>query len=152
MALFVLRICVSYKHWIILLSYKHWIMINFSQFVMQYSSGDWSHKHPENRLKHLKKEKPRFRGFCVLLERETRLELATPTLARLCSTNWAILAWSLILQSWCKNTSIILFHQVESKKKKKRQSCKPGSVLRLPWASIIDLGCYSRNTSIGLPS
>ena len=33
------------------------------------------------------KEKPRFRGFCMLLERETRLELATPTLARLCSTN-----------------------------------------------------------------
>ena len=32
---------------------------------------------------------------CVLLisiERQTRLELATPTLARLCSTNWAIAA------------------------------------------------------------
>ena len=26
-------------------------------------------------------------------ERKTRLELATPTLARLCSTNWAISAW-----------------------------------------------------------
>ena len=26
----------------------------------------------------------------VCLERETRLELATPTLARSCSTNWAI--------------------------------------------------------------
>ena len=88
----------------------------------------------------------------MLFERETRLELATPTLARLCSTNWAILAWSLNFQTWCKNTSIFLFHQEESKKKKKRQSCKPGSVLRLPWASIIDLGCYSRNTSIGLPS
>ena len=30
--------------------------------------------------------------FCWLLERKTRLELATPTLARLCSTNWAISA------------------------------------------------------------
>ena len=28
----------------------------------------------------------------LFVERETRLELATPTLARLCSTNWAILA------------------------------------------------------------
>ena len=28
--------------------------------------------------------------YCLNLERETRLELATPTLARSCSTNWAI--------------------------------------------------------------
>ena len=31
-------------------------------------------------------------GYLLPLERETRLELATPTLARLCSTNWATLA------------------------------------------------------------
>ena len=28
--------------------------------------------------------------YCKKMERETRLELATPTLARSCSTNWAI--------------------------------------------------------------
>ena len=31
--------------------------------------------------------------FCWLLEQKTRLELATPTLARLCSTNWATSAY-----------------------------------------------------------
>ena len=37
------------------------------------------------------------------LERQTRLELATPTLARLCSTNWAIAASVIsfrLLRSW----------------------------------------------------
>gem|GEM_PF-919298 len=48
----------------------------YTQIAKQYSNTTFA-----------KKEKPRFRGFCVLLERETRLELATPTLARLCSTN-----------------------------------------------------------------
>ena len=47
------------------------------------------------------------RGFSLLcpflfglLERKTRLELATPTLARLCSTNWAISAIFRTLQSF----------------------------------------------------
>ena len=33
------------------------------------------------------------------MERETRLELATPTLARSCSTNWAIPAFE-VIQNW----------------------------------------------------
>ena len=39
-----------------------------------------------------------FRKY-LLMERKTRLELATPTLARLCSTNWAISALSFELTS-----------------------------------------------------
>ena len=34
------------------------------------------------------------RIFSLIRERKTRLELATPTLARLCSTNWAISAFA----------------------------------------------------------
>ena len=40
------------------------------------------------------------------LERETRLELATPTLARLCSTNWAIPAyWAVFIKTYTKKWS-----------------------------------------------
>ena len=50
-----------------------------------YHSATWARKKKNEPwcVKHLE---PRF-------ERKTRLELATPTLARLCSTNWAISAW-----------------------------------------------------------
>ena len=39
------------------------------------------------------KSKSAFLLTSFVLERKTRLELATPTLARLCSTNWAISAY-----------------------------------------------------------
>ena len=42
---------------------------------------------------HLKRARLPFRHLGIVLERKTRLELATPTLARLCSTNWAISAF-----------------------------------------------------------
>ena len=63
-----------------------------------------------------KKKSPVSGAFVCSLERETRLELATPTLARLCSTNWAILACDLISQTWCKNTSNFSIRQVEIEK------------------------------------
>lgn len=43
----------------------------------------------------------------LILERETRLELATPTLARSCSTNWAIPAFSLCLISLLVKPNIV---------------------------------------------
>ena len=48
-----------------------------------------------------KKKAPIFRwGLFRILERERRLELPTPTLARLCSTNWAIPAMRAIIESF----------------------------------------------------
>ena len=50
---------------------------------------------------HLKRARLPFRHLGIVLERKTRLELATPTLARLCSTNWAISALVVTLR-FCK--------------------------------------------------
>ena len=41
----------------------------------------------------------------ALFERKTGLGPATPTLARLCSTNWATSAWLLCFQKRCKDTT-----------------------------------------------
>ena len=50
-----------------------------------------------------------FCGRLPFLERKTRLELATPTLARLCSTNWAISAIAVQIYVWlCNAASFVL--------------------------------------------
>ena len=53
--------------------------------------------------------------WAITFERKTRLELATPTLARLCSTNWAISAFlrifSLVSHFLAKVGNLIILRQ-----------------------------------------
>ncbi len=45
------------------------------------------------------------------LERETRFELATPTLARLCSTTelFPLTSWAILITSWLKSSNFSIF-------------------------------------------
>ena len=54
----------------------------------------------KNIIKSTIKKPPSFDEGFLNLERERRLELPTPTLARLCSTNWAIPAESVLFFKW----------------------------------------------------
>ena len=102
---------------------------------------------------HRAKEKPRFRGFSDAFGARNETRTRDPNLGKVVlyqlSYSRFYVDFSIVVQKYAKllNSSSGI-----EKKIKKRQSCKPGSVPKLPWASIIDLGCNSRYISIGLPS